>query len=547
MTESMKRRDFLRLGTLGAAASVLGAPMALDAGAAAPGESRKRQARREASAGRGSPAVNIVNIVIDTLRYDYVGANGNDVIQTPNLDRLVAKSWNFHRAFTGSYPTIPNRTDIITGRYGAPFHRWKPLDCDKATVPQALAELGYCTQLIHDTPHLVNGGHSFDYPFHAWTPVRGAEVDRAWITDSWEPMDNWGFDPLFDCYPKDPKNLLREINLMGGYVHTNHGRKREEDWNVAKLFTTASRFLRDNARRSNFFLWIDCFDPHEPWDAPPEFVRRYDNSPGYDGRIDLRALDGRWTGTLDFPRKCWDRLAAYYAAKVTFMDKWLGVFLDTLEATGLAARTAIVLTADHGTNLKGDRKGRPFHKSAPPRMNEARVPLIVHAPGAGSGQSNVITQPQDLLATILAIAGGRTPEGLDSHDVLHSARNPAGSPREIALCGTTVGAWKRSGKSPVLFSVLDDHWCLGFAADPAHCELQRLGTLDDVAAQKPDVVGRLWKSGVEELARRGLDPALLAWLRREGGGEFPSEFQETDAHPAPPTWKSYFGRLYHGV
>jgi arylsulfatase A-like enzyme len=486
-------------------------------------------------------------IVIDTLRYDYVRANGNEAIQTPNLDRLVAKSWNFHRAFTGSFPTIPNRTDLITARYGAPFHRWKPLDCDKVTVPQALAELGYCTQLIHDTPHLVNGGHSFDYPFHAWTPVRGAEVDRAWITDSWEAMENWSFDPLFDCYPKDPKDILRKINSMGGYVHTNRDRRREEDWNVARLFSTASRFLRDNARRSNFFLWIDCFDPHEPWDAPPAFVKRYDKTPGFDGRIDLRAMDSRWTGSPAFPRQCWDRLAAYYSAKVTFMDKWLGVFLDTLEEAGLAERTAIVLTADHGTNLKGDRPGRPFHKTSPPRMHEARVPLIVHVPGGGSGRSDVITQPQDLFATILSLAGGRAPAGTESNDVLHPARKPAAAPREIALCGTAVGSWKRWGKSKVLFSVLDNEWCLGFTADPANCELQGLGSLDNVAADKPAVVERLWKSGIDELARRGLDPVLVAWLRSEGSEPFPKDFRETDAHPAPPAWRSYFGRLYHGV
>ena len=84
--------------------------------------------------------MNFILIVIDTLRYDYVGANGNPNIRTPNLDRLAARSWNFQRAFAGSFPTIPLRTDLMTGRYGAPFHPWKPLDCDKPTLPRALAE-----------------------------------------------------------------------------------------------------------------------------------------------------------------------------------------------------------------------------------------------------------------------------------------------------------------------------------------------------------------------------------------------------------------------
>ena len=128
--------------------------------------------------------MNIALIVIDTLRYDYIGANGNTYIETPNIDRFAAQAWAFDRAFCASFPTIPYRTDVITGQYGGPFHPWQPLRHERQTLPSTLAERGYATQLIHDTPHLVNGGHNFDWPFHAWTFIRGAEVDRDWIDDS---------------------------------------------------------------------------------------------------------------------------------------------------------------------------------------------------------------------------------------------------------------------------------------------------------------------------------------------------------------------------
>ena len=77
--------------------------------------------------------MNIVLLVIDTLRYDYIGANGNDWIRTPNLDALAAGSLVFDRAFAGSFPTIPHRTDVMTGRYGGPFHPWMPLRFDVVT------------------------------------------------------------------------------------------------------------------------------------------------------------------------------------------------------------------------------------------------------------------------------------------------------------------------------------------------------------------------------------------------------------------------------
>lgn len=79
--------------------------------------------------------MNIILVIIDTLRYDYIGANGNDWIRTPNLDSLARRSWVFDRAFASSYPTIPHRTDVITGRSGDPFHPWMPLRFDVPTLP----------------------------------------------------------------------------------------------------------------------------------------------------------------------------------------------------------------------------------------------------------------------------------------------------------------------------------------------------------------------------------------------------------------------------
>lgn len=503
--------------------------------------------------------MNIVLIVVDTLRYDHVGANGNPEVHTPNLDRLAAASWRFRRAFSASYPTFPQRTDVITGRYGAPFHAWQPLACDRPTIPGSLAARGYCTQLIHDTPHLVNGGHGFDYPFHAWTPVRGAEVDRAWLTDSWSYLSNWRLDPMFDAVPRDEATVLRTgWNTGAGYVHTNRGRTNEADWNVARLFSTASRFLHDNARRDNFFLWIDCFDPHEPWDSPPEYVLRYDRTPGYDGRLDPRSF-GAGRNAPGLSARAVAHLKAQYAAKVTFMDRWLGHFLDTLEETGLAAGTAVLLTADHGTNLDdretpdaardgaGQRKPQ-FGKTVPPLANEAHVPLLVRVPGAGTGVCDAIVQPQDLFATVLAIAGDETPTpvGVESFDVLATAHSGGPGPRRLALCARAVDGW-RQHPDGVVFAALDGEWCLGVAARPEACQLRRLGEPTDVAGQHPDVVVHLRGGALEEIGRRGLDPALLQWLSREGEAPFPEEYRATDANPAPPGWRTYFQHLYHGT
>ena len=479
--------------------------------------------------------MNIIVIVIDTLRYDYIRAHGNDSIVTPNLDGLAESSWVFDNSYTGSYPTIPHRTDVMTGRYGSPFFPWRPLRHDAVTLPWTLAEAGYCTQLIHDTPHLVNGGHNFDWPFHAWTFVRGAEVDRPWIDASTDWPDNWAPDPLFDCVEEDPF----AHRMVATYARANRARKAHEDWNCAELFITAAGWLKDNAQRDNSFLWVDCFDPHEPWDVPPDFMLMYDQTPGYDGRIDPRGFTGR--NHPDLPPAARDRVASRYAAKVSWVDRWVGELLDALESTGLAKNTAVLLTADHGTNLA--ERGQ-FGKGYPVREQEAHTPFIVRVPDGGTGRSSIIVQPQDVFATVTAIAGVDLPEGRESYDVLSHAREGEDAPRSLALSGRSAAPdWGRNPEH-ILFSAFDGDWHLELTAKPENCRLRRMGTLDDVAAEHPDVVARLHAAALDEVERRGIDPKLMAWLRSEGGESFPTDCTFWEGHPGPAAFVPYFGRIY---
>ena len=481
--------------------------------------------------------MNLIVIVVDTLRYDYVGAHGNDWIKTPSMDRLAGESWVFENSFAASYPTIPHRTDALTGRYGSPFHAWRPLPFDVYTLPQALAEGGYCTQLIHDTPHLVNGGHNFDWPFHAWTPIRGAEVDRPWIDNLTTLPENWGRDELFEFADWDSakKNFICQT-----YARANRGRKTLDDWNCAKLFNTCCRFLQDNAGRDNFLLWVDCFDPHEPWDAPTEFMKMYDRTGGYDGSIDPRSFTARNDPGMSEAAK--SRVKAAYAAKVSWVDRCLGRFLDALDQTGLSEKTAVLLTADHGTNV-GERgsfgKGMVVHECI------ARVPFMVRVPGGGSGRSKMIVQPQDIFATVMGIAGLKTPAELDSHDVLAAAR--AGKrPRELALSGWAASGWDRpqQRKQDYLFSAFDGQWCLEVAARLENCRLVRMGGIEDVGAGHQDVVRRLHAAAIDELERRGADRELMKWLRGGGKGKFPIDCRPYDFYPPPGGYTQYWNRIY---
>jgi len=478
--------------------------------------------------------MNIVVIVIDTLRYDHLGTNGNEEIRTPDLDRLAAESWVFDRSYSASYPTIPHRTDAMTGRYGGPFHPWRPLRFDVHTLPWTLAEMGYATQLIHDTPHLVNGGHNFDWPFAACTGISGAEADRPWITDSLDWPENWRLDPIFDAVGKPPQ--VSDHPLIATYVRANRGRQTSDDWNAARLFSKASEFLIENAKRDRFFLWIDCFDPHEPWEAPPEFMRMYDDTPGYDGSIDPRIFT---THHATIPEPAARRIKAGYAAKVSWVDHCLGEFMDTIERTGLRERTAVLVTSDHGTNLG---EWGVFGKTWPVREFEAHTPFIVHVPGLGRGRSDSFVQPQDIFATVMGLAGGAVPDGVESFDVLSAARDGRRTPRTFALSASSADTWQ--GEPTKTFTMFDGEWCLIMAARTRDCQLMRAGTQDDVASEHSEVVERMRTAALDEIARRGADPALVEWFRSEGANPFPKNCPLWDGWPGPAGYKPYFDRLY---
>ena len=488
---------------------------------------------------------NIIFFVIDTLRYDCVAAKKIPGLKTPNLDRLRERSITFEHAYTNSYPTIPNRKDMAYGTYGDPFHRWHPMDFSKRAFPRVLFENGYCTQLLHDTPHLVNGGMAFDYYFNSWGFFRGAEVDRPWLTDKWTLPSNWERDSAFDAWEMSDEEMIASSPVMATYLQANAHRKGERDFNCWQLFDAASRFLEDNSRRRNFFLWVDSFDPHEPWDSPEEYVKMY--LPEGNGKIDPRLLWARVGHGDTMTEEVIRVQRALYFAKLSFVDRQLGKVLDTLDRTGLSEYTAIVLTADHGTGL-ADGPGFGFGKGPVPYQYQAHIPLLISAPWLKPEARTDLVQPQDLYATILGLAGISC--GLStSQDLLK-----APSAREYAVTGWgPILIDANTSPNQHLFTVLTRKWCLTIAADNASCALYAIGSANEVSSAHPGVVAELKEAGIAMLAERGMPKEIAGWIS-DGRGTAPEWAAPTDfksrgyggtqyAH-SYDGWREYWCRNY---
>jgi arylsulfatase A-like enzyme len=433
--------------------------------------------------------MNVIVICCDTLRYDYLGCNGNTWVRTPHIDRLAAQSVVFDNAWIGSYPTIPHRLECLTGQRGHPFQPWIPLPWEAVTLPQLLGRHGYVTMLVNTTPHLINHGFGYDRPFHAWHMIRGQEVDR-YRTD---PLHGY----TFPCSLEKARGPF----LMAQYYRNHIDRRSESDYGLPQVMGAAAKWLERNLEHERLFLWLDVFDVHEPWDPPHWYVDLYD--PGYQGEEIVYPKRGPCD---DYSEAEQQHIRALYAANITMFDRWLGTLLEAIEALGLAEDTALVFTSDHGQHM-GDH--RSFYcKSSYLYHEMARWVLMVRLPGeqgAGTRVCDALAQPVDLLPTVLEWAGIKPLSGAQGHSLRPSLRGQAARLRELAFSGSSL-PWPN--QRPI--SVTDGRWMFLHTGDRSNWELYDmradLEQQQNLAQVHPDKVMQMHQS-------------VLAYLRKQGTPE----------------------------
>ncbi len=338
--------------------------------------------------------MNVIVICADTVRQDHLGCYGNEWMHTDSLDRLALQSVIFDNCYCASFPTIPHRTDCFTGRYTFPFRGWEPLPHQWPSLAQVLSRHGFVTQLIHDTPHLRSGQHNFDRGFqgHHWNRGQEGDCEFTRANERLEP----------ECAPHKNRDHSRAA--------VNHALQRldhpgELGHHCARTALDACHWLEHNYRAERFFLWVDLFDPHEPWDPPEWFTQLY--FPGdYAGERVRNPLYAA-TDYLSAEELSWAHAA--YCGELTLVDKWIGVMLQKVEELGLLADTAVIFTSDHGF-LHGEHgligkhqlDGNPW-----PLYEEiARIPLLVRLPDGPRGvRKDPLVQPVDLRPTILDLCG----------------------------------------------------------------------------------------------------------------------------------------------
>ncbi len=336
---------------------------------------------------------NVVVIVADTFRRDHLGAYGNPRIRTPHLDGFARSSVVFDHHVVSSFPTMPARADILTGTFSYTHMGWEPLPRHLMALPEVLSGAGYLTMGVVDTPFYIRNGFGYDRGFDDFVWVRGQGDDTR-------PHER-----------ADARATWRS----------------EEDRMVARTMTEAERWL-ERHYDERFFLYVDTWDPHEPWDAPDYYTASYRE--GYEGE-QIYPCYGKWedAGLLEDDV---DLAHATYCGEVTMVDFWIGRLLAKLDALGLRENTLVFFTSDHGFYF-GEHgyfgKAEWVHEpeasvtedSSVPEWLAAswlltversplyreltNVPLMVRGPGLEPGRRSAMTTAPDLAPTILELAG----------------------------------------------------------------------------------------------------------------------------------------------
>ena len=131
--------------------------------------------------------LNIGMLVSDTLRRDHMGYYGNGWIKTPMLDRFSDRADTFDHAYPASFPTVPTRADLMTGRFTFSYLGWVPLPQTEITLSQLLTEAGYRTAAVVDMPFALRRGYGYDRGFEDFQWNRGQldRPERHFVTSQW--------------------------------------------------------------------------------------------------------------------------------------------------------------------------------------------------------------------------------------------------------------------------------------------------------------------------------------------------------------------------
>ncbi len=386
---------------------------------------------------------NVIVALFDSWQFNYTGCYGNDWIKTPHFDRFAREGVLFENAYGEGMPTVPVRRVLHTGRAALHEAGWSPLRATDTTIADLCWGTGVDTAIIFDCPMYRLPKYGYTRGFDKVYFLHGHEGDHAYYHKK----------PLIHLDPKayiSTLQLEKGDEITGGevieplldeiadYLKNRQYWRTEEDQNCPNIMKMAVKYLEHADKNQPFFLWIDNFDPHEPWDPPsiyhPDLRCPYD--PDYSGAEMILPMTGEVKDL--YTEAELHHVRMLYAEKMTMCDTWFGYLLDNVRRLGLEENTMLIAISDHGEPMGHSEHGHGIMRKCRPWPYEelVHIPLIIRAPGLPAGKRVAgLVQNYDIAPTIanwLGIEGAKAMHGKDLWPLM---TGKVGSIRAFVLSG----------------------------------------------------------------------------------------------------------------
>lgn len=384
------------------------------------------EAGGQASASR----LNVLLICVDDLK-PIVGCYGDKVAQTPNIDKLAENGVLFEAAYCNQAVCSPSRNALMTGLrpqtlgiYDLPTH-FRVAAPDAVTVAGHFRSHGYAT---HGLGKILHTGHG------------NKEDDASWSEPHWRPKAAQYQLAASTASMRDSGNGPRGTATESANVE-------DEAYSDGQIAAETVRRIHHAATHPEqpFFIAVGFLKPHLPFVSPAKYWDLYDPAtlpmpqivePPKDAPSYAAQSGGELRLYSDIPQEGrisdvqTRRLIHGYYAATSYTDAQIGKILDTLNTTGLARNTVVVLWGDHGWHL-GDHGMWCKHTNY---EQAARIPLIVASPGCAAGRRTLsLVETVDLYPTLCELTGLPVRNDLDGTSFADILKSPDTKTRESVI------------------------------------------------------------------------------------------------------------------
>jgi iduronate 2-sulfatase len=449
---------------------------------------------------------NVLLICVDDLK-PLLGCYGDDLAQTPNIDRLAARGLRFDAAYCNQAVCAPSRNSLMTGLrpttigiydLGTNFRKAVP---NAVTLPQYFKANGYRTEGMGKILHVGHGNH--EDPASWSVPHWRSNVVRYALKESGAPKGKTREEALFSNVPGSKANKLPK-----GAAYESAD-VPDDAYPDGQLADEAIRRLKLAAEKPDepFFMAVGFVKPHLPFCAPKKYWDMHDRA-----KFELADRRTPPEGAPSFAPTTWGELRNYtgipetgalpddlqrtlihgYYAATSYMDAQVGRVLEELHETGLDKNTIVVLWGDHGWHL-GDHGMWCKHTNY---EQAARIPVIVVVPGEikRGASTAALIESVDIYPTLCKLAGLPVPNGLDGSSFADVLDHPSAKTKDAIFHvyprSDMLGRAVRTERYRLV------EWKkLGAPADTAELELYDYksdpGETKNLAAEQPKVVAEL--------------------------------------------------------